>query len=41
MKEIVNSCGIINADGASVILASKFLKKPLPEKVAGIDLMMS
>lgn len=39
MKEIVNSCGIINADGASVVLASKFLKKPLPERVAGIDLM--
>ncbi|WP_455720062.1 WecB/TagA/CpsF family glycosyltransferase [Agathobacter sp.] len=41
MKKIVNSCGIINADGASVILASKFLKKPLPERVAGIDLMQS
>ncbi|MCR5146604.1 MAG: WecB/TagA/CpsF family glycosyltransferase [Clostridia bacterium] len=40
MKEIVNSCGIINADGASVVLASKYLKKPLPERVAGIDLMM-
>ena len=39
MKDIVNSCGIINADGASVILASKFLKKELPERVAGIDLM--
>lgn len=41
MKQIVNSCGIINADGASVILASKYLKKPLPERVAGIDLMQS
>jgi len=40
MKEIVNKCGIINADGASVIMASKFLKKPLPERVAGVDLMM-
>lgn len=40
MKEIVNSCGIINADGASVVLASKFLNKQLPERVAGIDLMM-
>ncbi|MCX4364237.1 MAG: WecB/TagA/CpsF family glycosyltransferase [Bacilli bacterium] len=39
MKEIVNSCGIINADGASVVLASKYLKKKLPERVAGIDLM--
>lgn len=41
MKDIVNSCGIINADGASVIMASKYLNKPLPERVAGIDLMQS
>ena len=40
MKKIVNSCGVINADGASVVLASKYLNKPLPERVAGIDLMM-
>ncbi len=41
MKQIVNSCGIINADGVSVVMASKFLKKPLPERVAGVDLMQS
>ena len=41
MKKIVNSCGVINADGASVVLASKYLSKdPLSERVAGIDLMM-
>ena len=40
MKKIVNSCGVINADGASVVLASNYLKKPLPERVAGIDLMI-
>lgn len=39
MKRIVSEAGIINADGASVVLASKILKKPLPERVAGIDLM--
>ena len=39
LKKIVNSCGVINADGASVVLASKYLKSPLPERVAGIDLM--
>lgn len=39
MKQIVNSCGIINADGASVVLAGRFLNRPLPERVAGIDLM--
>lgn len=36
---IVNNCGVINADGASVIMAGKYLNKPLPERVAGIDLM--
>lgn len=41
LKQIVNSCGIVNADGTSVIMASKFLGKPLPERVAGIDLMLS
>lgn len=41
LKEIVNSCGVINADGASVVLASKFLGEPLPERVAGVDLMES
>lgn len=40
LRQIVNSCGIINADGASVVKASKYLGKPLPERVAGIDLMM-
>lgn len=39
LKRIVDSCGIINADGASVVLASRFLNEPLPERVAGIDLM--
>lgn len=39
LKQIVNSCGVINADGASVVMAGKFLGKPLPERVAGIDLM--
>lgn len=39
LQKIVNKCGIINADGASVVLASRFLGSPLPERVAGIDLM--
>lgn len=39
LKEIVNNCQVINADGASVVWASKVLKKPLKERVAGIDLM--
>ncbi|MHA6647224.1 WecB/TagA/CpsF family glycosyltransferase [Aerococcus urinae] len=39
LKRIVNECEVINADGASVVLASKYLGKELPERVAGIDLM--
>ena len=41
IKKIVNDSGIINSDGASVVLASKFLGTPVPERVAGIDLMQS
>ncbi|ENZ5663376.1 WecB/TagA/CpsF family glycosyltransferase [Enterococcus hirae] len=37
--QIVKKAEIINADGASVVLASRFLNSPLPERVAGIDLM--
>jgi len=39
LRKIVNDADIINADGASVVLASRFLKEPLPERIAGIDLM--
>lgn len=39
LKKIVNDCKIINADGNSVIWASKVLGCELPERVAGIDLM--
>ena len=39
LQDIVNKCEIINADGASVVWASRKLKKPLKERVAGIDLM--
>lgn len=38
LKEIVNSCPLINADGQSIVWASRVLKKPLPERVTGIDL---
>lgn len=39
LKKIVSDCPIINADGQSIVWASKFLGKTLPERVAGIDLM--
>jgi N-acetylglucosaminyldiphosphoundecaprenol N-acetyl-beta-D-mannosaminyltransferase len=37
--EIVDGCGLVNADGQSVVWASRVLGDPLPERVAGIDLM--
>ncbi|MDA0168667.1 WecB/TagA/CpsF family glycosyltransferase [Solirubrobacter taibaiensis] len=39
LRAIVNRCELINADGQSVVWASKLLGQPLPERVAGIDLM--
>jgi N-acetylglucosaminyldiphosphoundecaprenol N-acetyl-beta-D-mannosaminyltransferase len=39
LRESVVNCDIINADGQSVVWASKFLGTPLAERVAGIDLM--
>jgi len=39
LYDAVVNCDIINADGQSVVWAAKILKKPLPERVAGIDLM--
>ena len=39
LRKSVNSCDIINADGQAVVWASRLLNKPLPERVAGIDLM--
>jgi N-acetylglucosaminyldiphosphoundecaprenol N-acetyl-beta-D-mannosaminyltransferase len=41
MKEIVNRCEIVNADGASMLIAAKRLNVNLPERVAGIDLMLN
>lgn len=38
LAEIVNSCPLINADGASIIWAARQLGVPLTERVTGIDL---
>lgn len=38
LRQGVNEADLINADGQAVIWASKILKKPLKERVAGIDL---
>jgi len=39
LREIVADCGLVNADGQSVVWASRLLGRPLPKRVAGIDLM--
>lgn len=39
LREMVNRCGLITADGQSVVWAGRMLGAPLPERVAGIDLM--
>lgn len=40
LRDIVNQCHLVNADGQSVVWASRFLGDSLPERVAGIDLMV-
>ena len=40
LREIVNRCELINADGQAVVWASKLLGSAVPERVAGIDLML-
>ena len=39
LSDDVNNSDLILADGMSVVLASRALGKPLPERVTGIDLM--
>ncbi len=39
LRESVNNSDLINADGQAVVWASRFLGKPLKERVSGIDLM--
>ena len=35
---MIRACPVVNADGQSVVIASRLLRQPLPERVAGIDL---
>jgi N-acetylglucosaminyldiphosphoundecaprenol N-acetyl-beta-D-mannosaminyltransferase len=39
LAESVRNADIVNADGQSVVWASRILRDPLPERVAGIDFM--
>ena len=38
--QIVNSCGLINADGWGVVWGANMLGNKIPERVAGIDLFL-
>jgi N-acetylglucosaminyldiphosphoundecaprenol N-acetyl-beta-D-mannosaminyltransferase len=38
LREIVDRCELVSADGQSVVWASRLLGDPLPTRVAGIDL---
>lgn len=39
LRDIVGRCALVNADGMSVVWAGRILGLPVPERVAGIDLM--
>jgi N-acetylglucosaminyldiphosphoundecaprenol N-acetyl-beta-D-mannosaminyltransferase len=39
LAEVIRSCDLINADGMAVVWAGRLLGVPIPERVAGIDLM--
>ncbi|WP_039880601.1 WecB/TagA/CpsF family glycosyltransferase [Listeria fleischmannii] len=38
LRDIINACPLINADGQSIVMAGRFLGHDIPERVAGIDL---
>ena len=39
LAQAIRSCDIVNADGMSIVWASRLLGQPVPERVAGIDFM--
>lgn len=39
LRSIVARCDLVSADGQAVVWAARLLRQPLPERVAGIDLM--
>lgn len=40
LAAIVRDCALVNADGQAVVWAARFLGRPVPERVAGIDLFV-
>ena len=41
LRDIVNACGLINADGQGIVWGAKLLGIGIPERVAGIDLFQN
>ena len=41
LRAIVAGCSIVSPDGQGIVWASRLLRDPLPERVAGIDLMQN
>jgi N-acetylglucosaminyldiphosphoundecaprenol N-acetyl-beta-D-mannosaminyltransferase len=41
LARVIRSCSLVNADGQSVVWASRLLHHPVPERVAGIDFMVA
>lgn len=41
LRDVVNACPLINADGASIVWAAKKLGVPLHTRVTGIDLFLN
>ena len=38
LRRIINECALVNVDGMPVVWASRLLRRPLKERVAGVDL---
>ncbi len=39
LRESVSSCDLISADGQSIVWACRYLGRPIPERVPGIEIM--
>lgn len=41
LLSIINGANLVTPDGAGVVWAAKYLKKPVPQRVTGIDLLQT
>ena len=40
LRDLINSADLVTPDGAGVVWASRYLGRPVPERVTGIDLLL-